>query len=589
MQAEELCHRLALSATDPLQAKEALAALWQAVSRTTSREQRRDMQELLVTVGERGEELRVRAFALPPSGGLPAARALLLDRRTVTASRLPQILAIPAPLSAGFQLLLEALQADVGALAATGRRLDVEAHADLTERIRRELLALGEGWGALNALAAVQAGARSLTHAPLDLGDLLMALMPHWKPRAPQHAFELALPGEVPRVNADEACTTDVLDLLLEAAVRWTPAGGDIRVSVRPSSAGVEVSVHPQHGVSAFVPDELDYIFVPFYRATEAPQSLVRGGVGLPLARALLEAHGGKLWAEAPAGRHDLLLRAWWPERPQAPARATSSAVSDQPSRAASEAGEAGAARGEPTAGTSPSALRHGHRTALLFDLDPRMVRYLRANLEERGFRPVIATSTAETLRLCELEEPELVLLDVAGAGKALHDLIGRMAELTGAPILLLTQRYDADECARLLELGATDYIGKPLHINELFARIRAALRPRAAAAVSLQAEPVFHTGDLAVDFGRRLVSLAGKEVALSKTEFKLLRVLAQHAGAVLSHDLLLERVWGASYQEETGFVWVYVRRLRRKIEPDPSKPRYLLTVPGIGYRLVKC
>src|SRR5262249_49658526 len=150
------------------------------------------------------------------------------------------------------------------------------------------------------------------------------------------------------------------------------------------------------------------------------------------------------------------------------------------------------------------------------FDLDSRMVRYLRANLEERGFRPVIATSTTEALRLIELEEPDLVLLDVAGARGELEGLVARMAELTGAPILLLTQRYDADECARLLELGAADYIGKPLHIEELFARIRVALRQRAAAAaVATAVEPVFRTGELAVDFGRRLVTLAGNEVTL--------------------------------------------------------------------------
>src|SRR5262249_7340260 len=112
---------------------------------------------------------------------------------------------------------------------------------------------------------------------------------------------------------------------------------------------------------------------------------------------------------------------------------------------------------------------RKGRRTALLLDSDPRMVRYLRANLEARGFRPVIATSAPEALLLIELEEPDLVLLDVAGARGEVDGLVARTAELTGAPILLLTQRYDADECARLLDLGAADYIGKPLHVDELF------------------------------------------------------------------------------------------------------------------------
>jgi two-component system KDP operon response regulator KdpE len=154
--------------------------------------------------------------------------------------------------------------------------------------------------------------------------------------------------------------------------------------------------------------------------------------------------------------------------------------------------------------------------------------------------------------------------------------------------VLLLAGAYDAEACARLLDAGASDYLAKPIHIDELLARLRAALRRYGPEQAGTSNEPIFRSGELEIDFAQRRVAVGAGEVALSKTEFKLLRVLAQHAGAVLSHDMLLERVWGASYRQETEFVWVYVRRLRRKLEPDPKHPRYVLTVPGVGYRLAK-
>ncbi|MGZ3603190.1 MAG: winged helix-turn-helix domain-containing protein, partial [Ktedonobacterales bacterium] len=132
------------------------------------------------------------------------------------------------------------------------------------------------------------------------------------------------------------------------------------------------------------------------------------------------------------------------------------------------------------------------------------------------------------------------------------------------------------------------DYIVKPFSIEELLARVRVVLRTRQASARATEQEPVFQSGELTVDFAQRIVSVSGQPVSLSKTEFKLLRVLAQHAGMVLSHEVLLERVWGAAYSQEIEFVWVYIRRLRRKIEPDPANPCYILTVPGVGYRLAR-
>jgi two-component system KDP operon response regulator KdpE len=139
-----------------------------------------------------------------------------------------------------------------------------------------------------------------------------------------------------------------------------------------------------------------------------------------------------------------------------------------------------------------------------------------------------------------------------------------------------------------VLDLGAVDYIAKPFGLDELLARIRVALRTHQAMSRTPPKSSRFQSGELVIDFGERRVLVDDRPVALSKTEFKLLRVLAEHAGMVLPHEALLSRVWGLGYSQEVEFVWVYIRRLRKKIEPDPSAPTYIQTVPGVGYRLVR-
>jgi len=152
----------------------------------------------------------------------------------------------------------------------------------------------------------------------------------------------------------------------------------------------------------------------------------------------------------------------------------------------------------------------------------------------------------------------------------------------------MLCNESDEDQHVRYLDMGADDFVVKPFSIKELLARARVLLRRRSASEPTVQGEPLFATGDLLIDFAQRQVSIGDRPVQLSRTEYKLLSVLAQNAGRVMTHELLLERVWGAEYNREVDFIWVYISRLRRKIEPDPRHPRYILTVPDVGYKLVK-
>jgi two-component system KDP operon response regulator KdpE len=157
-----------------------------------------------------------------------------------------------------------------------------------------------------------------------------------------------------------------------------------------------------------------------------------------------------------------------------------------------------------------------------------------------------------------------------------------RLREWTQIPIIVLSVRdQEADKIAAL-DAGADDYLTKPFGIGELLARMRVALRRVSAPGV----EPVFTTGDLTVDLGRRLVMAGGHEVQLTPTEYDLLRVLVTHAGKVLTHHYLMRQVWGVGYDDEVHILRVNISNLRRKIEPDPSRPTYIVTEPGVGYRL---
>jgi two-component system KDP operon response regulator KdpE len=152
----------------------------------------------------------------------------------------------------------------------------------------------------------------------------------------------------------------------------------------------------------------------------------------------------------------------------------------------------------------------------------------------------------------------------------------------SAVPIIMLSARGQERDKVKALDLGADDYLTKPFGIEELLARIRAAMRRAAAETTS---QDSFAVGDLEIRFAERRVALKGEEIRLTPTEYELLVQLARSAGKVLSHAALLQRVWGPEYGEESDYLWAYVRRLRRKIEPDPEHPRYLLTEPGVGYR----
>jgi two-component system, OmpR family, KDP operon response regulator KdpE len=222
-------------------------------------------------------------------------------------------------------------------------------------------------------------------------------------------------------------------------------------------------------------------------------------------------------------------------------------------------------------------------RTVLVVDDEPPIRRFLKSGLAAADYRVVEARDAAEALRVFTAEKPDLVVLDLGLPDMSGFEVIDVIRRSSAVPIIVLSARDDERSKVLALDRGADDYVSKPFGMAELTARLRAALRH------ALQAQgaaPVFQSGDLSVDLVRRRVTRGGVEVKLSPKEFELLRHLVVHAGKVLTHRQLLREIWGPAQSEEVQYLRVFIRGLRQKLEPDPTRPTHILTELGVGYRL---
>lgn len=218
----------------------------------------------------------------------------------------------------------------------------------------------------------------------------------------------------------------------------------------------------------------------------------------------------------------------------------------------------------------------------LVVDDEPQFLRALRTNLGGAGYEVVAASTAEEALSSAALHPPDAVILDLLLPDGRGTDVCRELRRWTDAPIILVSAVGDEAEKISALDAGADDYVTKPFAIGELLARLRAVLR-RAGPTM----EPTLAIGELEIDLEKRSVTVGSEPVHLTPHEFELLRVLAQNEGKLLTHKTILREVWGPAYQRESSYLHVFVSQLRRKLEADPTRPRYILTEPGAGYRLV--
>ncbi len=217
----------------------------------------------------------------------------------------------------------------------------------------------------------------------------------------------------------------------------------------------------------------------------------------------------------------------------------------------------------------------------LVVDDERSIRRFLKASLGSQ-FTIFEATTGEEALAAVAADRPDVVILDLGLPDIDGVEVTRRLREWSQVPIIIVSVREQEKDKIAALDAGADDYLTKPFGVGELMARLRVALR-RAA---HVDVEPVFKTGELAIDLNQREVLIGGKAIALTPTEYDLLRTLVKNAGKVLTHDQLLRAVWGTAYESETHMLQVNISNLRRKIEPDPVRPTYIITEPGVGYRL---
>jgi two-component system, OmpR family, KDP operon response regulator KdpE len=233
-----------------------------------------------------------------------------------------------------------------------------------------------------------------------------------------------------------------------------------------------------------------------------------------------------------------------------------------------------------PCAGVEPGPV------IVVVEDEPDIRRFLRASLLSKGYRLVEAATGREGLEAAETRQPDLIILDLGLPDVDGLEVIRRVREWSLVPIIVLSAKGQETTKVAALDAGADDYIAKPFGVSELLARMRVSLR-HAARSSQGEPTPVFTTGELQIDLAQRRVRVKGKDVHLTPIEYRLLTTLAKHAGKVLTRNQLLTEVWGRPYADQAHYLHVHMAQLRRKVESDPTRPRYLLTEPGVGYRLV--
>jgi DNA-binding response OmpR family regulator/signal transduction histidine kinase len=554
--------RLLSLAADPDYARSELDRVWRHPEQESSTD--------LALADAAVRWLRVQSFPVRDVPGHLLGRGVLLDDVTLERSSAQERSETLALAAHELKTPLAIIKGCATTLLGSSMRWDPSLQREMLQMIDTHTDRLHDILNTLLDVWRLDAGAQNLRLAQVNIVELLQRLVERWQKQAIHHRFVLHMPDTAPTILCDALRLEQALNSLLNNAVTYSPNGGIITIRLEANDVEIRFSISDE-GIGIAV-EHLDNIFNRFYRVARNEESPRGSGLGLSVARATIEAHGGKIWADSPG----LGLGAtFYCTLPLAPRLAISQPAAQQTQHNFSSL-------------SGPLAAPHTDaHNVLVVENDARIARYLRTHLEEHRYQVHTINSGVQFLRRLDLEEPHLILLSTRLADTSGIELLQRLREFSQIPVIILCDACDEDERVHLFDLGADDVITKPFGMKELLARVRTILR-RATATEAVPAQPIFTNGELTIDYSQHLVLLQGRSVQLSRTEYKLLSVLAQNVGIVLTHELLLERVWGSEYNRDVDFIWVYISRLRRKIETDSRHPRYILTVPDVGYKLAK-
>ena len=457
---------------------------------------------------------------------------------------------------------LAAVKGSVDTLLESASDLDSAEMTQFFRIIRDQSENMRHLIGDLLDVARIETGTLPVSPEPVEAGVLVDEARSRFQSGGGRSNLVIDLPPDLPRVMADRRRIVQALDNLLSNATHHSNELSSIRVAAVRDGVHVAFSV-ADDGVG--VPAErLPHLFRKFSRldGEERGREIAGSGLGLAICKGIVEAHGGRIRAESDGLGLGSRFTFTVP--------AVEETVALPPPRSR---------RRRTKTGERPRVL--------CVDDDPQTLRYVRDALTQAGYTPVVTGDPEEVSRLMAEEAPRLVLLDMMLPGSDGMELMKDIREVSDVPVIFLSVNGQEEVVARAFDMGAADYVVKPFSATELAARIRAALRKRAAPELAQPSEP-YVRGDLTVDYAQRRVTVAGRPVDLTDIEYRMLVELSVNAGLALTHERLLQRVWGPDKGEDTGPVRNIVKRLRRKLGEDASNPAFIFAVPRVGYRMEK-
>ena len=419
-------------------------------------------------------------------------------------------------------------------------------------------------------MARIESGTLSVSPEPSDAAALVDRARNSFLSGGGRDNIRIDIEPDLPPVMADRRRIAQVIGNLLSNAARHSPESSAIRLAA--AQDGVQVAFTVGDDGTGLSDDLLPQLFRKFSRIDgydrenrENREGGIAGsGLGLAICKGMVEAHGGRIWAES--------------EGPGLGSRFTFRLPVATEALHPAPAGES-----RTSEGSRPGA--PGRTRVLVVDDDPQTLRFVRDALSNAGYAATVTGDPEQVARLVEEERPHLVLLDLMLPGTDGIELMESVPGLAHVPVIFLSA-YGRDQViARALEAGAEDYVVKPFSPTELVARVQTALRRRAASELSEPSEP-YRRGELTIDYAERRVSLAGGAVPLTNIEYRLLFELSVNAGRVLTHDQLLQRVWGLEHPGRPGAVRTFIKNLRRKLGDDADNPAYIFTETRVGYRM---
>lgn len=418
-----------------------------------------------------------------------------------------------------------------------------------------------------NALSRLESGEIKLDRHPTAIKPLIQQAIRNLGLRTTGYQFGFAIPDDLPMIEIDPQAGERVLRNILSSSIKRCPPETTIQIGAQLEADEVVISI--DNAGLPIADQQLQHLFEPFFHLGMNNTNRALGnGLELYVAQRFTLAHGGRLWSENRTQLGNTLHCAF-------PLKAHSSAPVTLP-RPVLDGGSKAPLK---------TRTRRSYVRVLLVEDDLQISQYLTAVLERARHQVVVARTGRQALEMAADKPPEIILLDLYLPDMDGLAVCAQLREILSVPIIMVTANSTRETTRRALDLGVDDYLTKPVDPDELLARIRAVLR-RASGGIIGQNTPPIQIEELRIDGNLRQISIRGKAVKLTPTEFKLLHVLALNAGRVLSHSQILTAVWGPQYGQEKEYLWVHINRLRRKLEHDPANPHYILTEPSVGYYL---